>query len=132
MMFYLTFLFSLSKAQANENTEDIRVFVKGMVCSFCVQGVEKQFKGQKSVENIEVDLEDSLVSIWLKEGQELSNQTIDSLIKDSGYDVESIERFMNIDDSSSKEKPTEASTDKAAPLKEAPSKESIKIKDTKK
>ena len=58
-----------------------------MVCSFCVQGVEKQFKQQDSVEKVEVDLKDSLVSIWLKEGQKLSDKTIESLIKDSGYNV---------------------------------------------
>ena len=69
MLYYLSFLFNISTALANDESEDIRVFVKGMVCSFCVQGVEKQFKKQDAIEKVEVDLEDSLVSIWLKEGQ---------------------------------------------------------------
>jgi copper chaperone CopZ len=126
MIMYLTFLFNLSTAQANEGQEDIRIFVKGMVCSFCVQGVEKQFKDQESVENIEVDLEDSLVSIWLKEGQELSDKTIGSLINDSGYDVEGIERFINKDNSSSKDESTKNSTEKIEVSEEKSSKETVK------
>ena len=63
----LLFLFTTSLAQAEEDLEDIKVFVKGMVCSFCVQGVEKQFKNQDAVEEIVVDLHASSVSIWLKE-----------------------------------------------------------------
>ena len=93
MLLYLSFLFNISTAWADEDLEDIRIFVKGMVCSFCVQGVEKQFKKQDAIEKVEVDLEDSLVSIWLKEGQKISDAKIDSLIKDSGYNVESIERL---------------------------------------
>ena len=48
MLYYLSFLFNISTALADEESEDIRVFVKGMVCSFCVQGVEKQFKKQEA------------------------------------------------------------------------------------
>ena len=38
--------FSLSMAFA-ETTSDIEVLVKGMVCSFCVQGVEKSLVVKK-------------------------------------------------------------------------------------
>ncbi len=89
----LSILFTLSVAQAQEDIEDIKVFVKGMVCSFCVQGVEKQFKSQDSVEQVIVDLHDSSVSLWLKEHQTLSDEIITDLIKDSGYNIESIERL---------------------------------------
>ena len=68
-----------------------------------VQGVEKQLK-TNSIEKVEVDLEDSLVSIWLKEGQIISDEKIDSLIKDSGYNVESIERISEPVESSEKNK----------------------------
>ena len=118
MMTLLSFLFCISLAQADDTTEDIRVFVQGMVCSFCVQGVEKQFKKQESIEKVEVDLEDSLVSIWLKENHELTDATIDKLIKDSGYNVESIERFS----SKKSENPQKVPTSKdSAPATNPPS-----------
>ena len=105
MITLLTFLFGMTLAQANDETEDIRIFVEGMVCSFCVQGVEKQFTKQDAIEKIEVDLEDSLVSVWLKENQDLSDETINKLIKDSGYNVESIERYSSEESETPKEEP---------------------------
>lgn len=89
----LSILFGISVGHAEEGLEDLRIFVEGMVCSFCVQGVEKKFKKQEAVERVVVDLEDSVVSVWLKQDQNLTDNSIDKIIKDSGYDVESIERI---------------------------------------
>ena len=82
---------SLNMAFA-ETTSDIEVLVKGMVCSFCVQGVEKKFGGEEAVEKVEVKLDESKVLLWIKDDQSLSDDTINSLIKDAGYNVESITR----------------------------------------
>merc|ERR1711871_1451546 len=96
----------------------------GMVCSFCVQGVEKQFKKQDSIEKVEVDLEDSLVSIWLKEGQKISDEKIDSLIKDSGYNVESIERLSEPVESSEENKKLDSKKKDVSPDANVPEKKS--------
>ena len=87
----LSLWLSLSMAFA-ETSSDIEVLVKGMVCSFCVQGVEKKFGGEDAVEKVEVKLDESKVLLWIKEDQSLSDETINSLIKDAGYNVESITR----------------------------------------
>ena len=86
-----TLLFLATQAFAGDSA-DIDVKVKGMVCSFCVQGIEKKFKGESSVNNVKVNLDESLVSIWLKENQALSDDRIESLVKDSGYNVAEITR----------------------------------------
>ena len=75
-----------------ETTSDIEVLVKGMVCSFCVQGVEKKFSGESAVEKVEVKLDESKVLLWIKDDHNLADDTINSLIKDAGYNVESITR----------------------------------------
>ena len=75
-----------------ETASDIEVLVKGMVCSFCVQGVEKKFGGEEAVEKVEVKLDESKVLLWIKDDQNLSDDTINGLIKDAGYNVESITR----------------------------------------
>ena len=82
---------SLSMAFA-ETTSDIEVLVKGMVCSFCVQGVEKKFSGEDAVEKVKVKLDESKVLLWIKDDQSLADDTINRLIKDAGYNVESITR----------------------------------------
>ncbi|MBC7539680.1 MAG: heavy-metal-associated domain-containing protein [Bacteriovorax sp.] len=70
--------------------EKIDVTVKGMVCSFCSQGITKKFT-EEGVKNVSVDLEKHLVSLELKEDQKLSSDRIQKILKDSGYGVEKIE-----------------------------------------
>ena len=88
----MTTLLLLAYTAIAGETADIDVTVKGMVCSFCVQGIEKKFKGESSVDNVKVNLDESLLSIWLKENQPLSDERIESLVKDSGYNVAEIKR----------------------------------------
>jgi periplasmic mercuric ion binding protein len=59
-----------------------------MVCSFCAQGIEKKFKAQKEVENVQVSLEKKAVILKFRDGQRLSNEKITEIIKDAGYNVD--------------------------------------------
>lgn len=70
--------------------EKIEITVKGMVCSFCSQGITKKFN-QEKVKSVKVDLGNHLVSIELNENQKLSNERITEILTDSGYGVEKIE-----------------------------------------
>jgi mercuric ion binding protein len=72
--------------------EQINVKVKGMVCSFCSQGITKKFKEQPAVKDVKVSLENHLVSLELKDGQTLEDKTVETVLKDSGYTVDKIER----------------------------------------
>ena len=56
--------------------EEIKVGVKGMVCSFCAQGIEKKFNAEKEVEKVEVSLQNRYVKLKFKDGQKLSNEKI--------------------------------------------------------
>lgn len=72
-------------AQAKSN--ELRVGVKGMVCAFCAQGIEKKFKAQKEVESLKVSLENKYVELKFKDGQRLSNEKITEILKDAGYEA---------------------------------------------
>ena len=87
----LAFMFLVAQTWASE-IADIEVVVKGMVCSFCVQGIEKKFTGEDSVEKVKVDLEISTVSVWVKEAQKLTDDRIEKLVQSAGYNVENIKR----------------------------------------
>ncbi|AGH95941.1 heavy-metal-associated domain-containing protein [Pseudobdellovibrio exovorus] len=81
---------SVAFAQANAPIDSARiktVGVNGMVCAFCAQGIEKKFKSQSEVEDIEVSLEKKFVKIKFKEGKSLSEDKITELLKDSGYEA---------------------------------------------
>lgn len=75
---------SLKSPQANPN--ELRVGVKGMVCAFCAQGIERKFKAQKEVEGVKVSLENKYVELKFKDGQRLSNEKIIEILKDAGYE----------------------------------------------
>ena len=68
--------------------EELTVGVKGMVCAFCAQGIEKNFKAQKEVEKVDVSLEKKYVKLNFKEGQRLPNEKIKEILKDAGYEAD--------------------------------------------
>ena len=70
----------------------ISVQVKGMVCAFCAQGIEKKFKALPEISTIKVSLETKLVSLDTKDGKDLTDEKISKIINDAGYDVVKIER----------------------------------------
>ena len=45
------------------HAEEITIAVKGMVCSFCVQGIKKTFLRKDGVEQVDVDLDKKIVTI---------------------------------------------------------------------
>lgn len=72
--------------------ENITVTVKGMVCSFCAQGLKKTFGKKDEVKDIEVDLDKKIVKVETKEGKSLTDEVLTSTIHDAGFDVLEIKR----------------------------------------
>lgn len=59
--------------------------VKGMVCAFCAQGIEKNFNKQDQVKSTKVDLDKMEVTILLKPGKTLSENTLKSIVTSAGF-----------------------------------------------
>lgn len=69
----------------------LKANVNGMVCAFCAQGIEKKMRALSQTKDVYVNLKQRIVAIELKDGQNLSNDTVKDLIKDAGYEVTAIE-----------------------------------------
>lgn len=67
-------------------TGDIHVDVKGMVCSFCVQGLTKVFKKQPEIDKVNVSLEKKSIDLVTKKDQSIDSEKILELIKEAGYE----------------------------------------------
>ena len=80
----------LLSAQAMADTIEMKV--NGLVCAFCAQGIEKTLRKNPAVTDVLVSLEDRLVAIAVKPGQDIPDQDLRQALTDSGYDVKSIER----------------------------------------
>lgn len=71
---------------------EIEIVVKGMVCAFCAQGITKKFKARAEVTDVKVSLENKSVHLSLAADKSLSDDQINEIIKNSGYNVDSITR----------------------------------------
>ena len=80
-----------TESQDIPQRKTIFISVNGLVCDFCARSIEKLF-GKKSVKNIDVNLEKMLITVNMKQGQNLTDETINQIIEDSGYDVKEIRR----------------------------------------
>ena len=87
------FVFNIGVKSKNKNDDNIvYVSVNGLVCDFCARSIEKMFEKKEAVSRISVDLENMLITIFLRDNQKLNDETIIELIKDSGYDVTEVKR----------------------------------------
>ena len=80
-------LFFLLVSSVSFAGETLTVGVNGMVCAFCAQGIEKQFKSQVEVEAVQVDLTKKYVKLTFKDGKSLSKDKIGTILKDAGYEA---------------------------------------------
>ena len=70
----------------------IEMKVNGLVCGFCAQGIEKTLRRNAATEDVVVSLEDRLVAVSTRPGQDIPDKDLRKALSDSGYDVKAIER----------------------------------------
>ena len=75
---------------ASAGTIEMKVY--GLVCGFCAQGIEKTLRKNPATADVLVSLENKLVAISTREGQDISDADLTKALTDSGYDVKGITR----------------------------------------
>jgi copper chaperone CopZ len=86
----LIFLLLLTSASARAAT--IEMNVAGLVCAFCAQGIEKQLRKFPATADVVVSLEQRLVAVSLKDGQDIPDAELRGALTNAGYTVKAIER----------------------------------------
>jgi mercuric ion binding protein len=84
---------ALAPAWSGNSATRIEIAINGMVCSFCVRGIESRLKTLPGAAAIHVDLQKRLVTLQVKSGDVVSDERLRTLIRDAGYDVRRIERI---------------------------------------
>ena len=77
---------------------DVEVKVKGLVCSICGYGLIKLFRKDIVVVDAVIDIQKNLLLLDFLESEDgvvhyIKNDRIIKMVKDSGYEVESIKRL---------------------------------------
>lgn len=70
----------------------IEMKVNGLVCGFCAQGIEKTLRRNPATTDVVVSLENRLVAVATRDGQDITDAELTKSLKDAGYDVKSIAR----------------------------------------
>lgn len=76
--------------------ETVTAQVNGMVCDFCVRSLEAVIGGREEVAAVNVDLDAKAVTIAMKPGQSLDDETVTTLIIESGFDVVALARTAEV------------------------------------
>jgi copper chaperone CopZ len=81
-----------SDSSAPAAPADIVITVDGMVCSFCVQGVERTMRRIDGVADVALSLESKTISLWMKPDGTVEDAFLRDQIKASGFDARDIVR----------------------------------------
>ena len=74
------------------NAATVEMNVNGLVCAFCAQGIEKKLRKLPATADVVVSLEQRLVAVALKDGQEIPDADLRKALQDAGYTVTTIQR----------------------------------------
>ena len=89
--------FAILAGAANAGTIEMKVY--GLVCGFCAQGIEKTLRKNPATADVVVSLENKLVAVATRDGQDISDAELTQALTDSGYDVKGISRTQrSLDD----------------------------------
>jgi copper chaperone CopZ len=87
---FLVVYLSLSSVVAGATT--IEMHVNGLVCAFCAQGIEKKLRKFPATADVVVSLEQRLVAVALKDGQDIPDSDLRKALTNAGYTVTTIQR----------------------------------------
>ena len=87
-----TFLLIFCLASVSAEATTIEMNVNGLVCAFCAQGIEKQLRKFPATVDVIVSLEQKLVAVALRDGQDIPDAELRRALTNAGYTVKSIER----------------------------------------
>jgi copper chaperone CopZ len=82
----------LLTASASIQAATIEMNVNGLVCAFCAQGIEKQLRKFPATADVVVSLEQKLVAVALKDGQDIPDAELRRALTNAGYSIKSIQR----------------------------------------
>jgi copper chaperone CopZ len=86
----LVVLLALSPVVVRATT--IEMHVNGLVCAFCAQGIEKKLRKFPATADVVVSLEQRLVAVGLKDGQDIPDAELRKALTNAGYTVSTIQR----------------------------------------
>jgi copper chaperone CopZ len=87
-----TILFSLiSLISLHSFGSEMNFTVKGMTCNSCANSLKKSFAKNTAIEKVEIDVDKKFVHLVIKDDSPISQQEIETLVKDAGMLAENFQ-----------------------------------------
>ncbi|MBI1936918.1 MAG: heavy-metal-associated domain-containing protein [Ignavibacteriales bacterium] len=90
--YYILLLFLLGYFVTEAQTNEIKVRVDGLSCPFCAYTLEKKIKETGVVEKLNIDFDEGIMFLNLKEGAKISDEVIKRKVEEAGFTVRKIIR----------------------------------------
>ena len=71
---------------------DVKIGLSGLVCDFCTLALNKTFAKNKAVAASHVDLDAKVLSVVFSDGQTVTDDALNEMVKDAGYNITDINR----------------------------------------
>jgi periplasmic mercuric ion binding protein len=88
----IAILMLMTLLAARVSAETIEMKVNGLVCGFCAQGIEKTLRKNPATADVVVSLEEHLVAVATRDGQDIPDSVLREALTSSGYDIKTISR----------------------------------------
>lgn len=89
LLTFATFLISTTNANAQSKNEAKKTYIKigvdGLSCPFCAYGLEKKLKKIKTVNNVEIYLEEGIAVFSVSNDQKPTKETLEKIVTDAGF-----------------------------------------------
>jgi copper chaperone CopZ len=69
----------------NLKGDNIEIEVDGLSCPFCAYGLEKKLKALDSIDKLDIDINEGIIKISLKEGREVNEKDIKEKVTEAGF-----------------------------------------------
>jgi len=82
------------RAAAAAGGEVVVADVLGVVCDFCAKAMNKTFGRRSEVAAVHVDLDAKALTLVLKPGETMDDETVETLVKKAGYRTKAVRRGL--------------------------------------
>lgn len=82
----------LAAATFAAHARTIEMQVNGLVCAFCAQGIEKQFRALPEASDVYVSLDDRIVAVELKPDADITDAELEKAITGAGFSLVGVKR----------------------------------------
>lgn len=82
----------VAPVQAGTATTHVEVLLAGMNCALCTQGLERRLRRLPGAETVRLDVARGRLSLTLRPGSTIADDTLRTLMRDAGFVVREIRR----------------------------------------